>query len=119
MRERAITASGTAPANSSFTKRCCTACDQPASLAARRVSVKRSGMTLVPVEPLDCEDSGSARKIHACARISADLAHKSSGAFFGYWLHERDRWFESGSLQWRVFSRDFALSRRKAGLFPP
>src|SRR6266446_4699265 len=30
--------SGTAPANSSFTKRCCTAYDQPASLAARRVS---------------------------------------------------------------------------------
>jgi hypothetical protein len=30
------TASGTAPVNSSFTKRCCTACDQPASLAARR-----------------------------------------------------------------------------------
>ena len=45
----AITASGRAPANSSFTKRCCTACDQPASLAARMVSVKRSGMTSVPV----------------------------------------------------------------------
>src|ERR1700747_3139675 len=45
----AVTASGTAPANSSFTKRCCTACDQPTSLAARRVSVKRSGMTSVPV----------------------------------------------------------------------
>src|SRR5580700_2608643 len=33
---------------------------------------------------------------------------------------ERNRWFESGSLQRRVcVSRDFALSRRKAGLFPP
>jgi hypothetical protein len=73
--------SGTAPANSSFTKRCCTACDQPASLAARRGPVKRSGMTLVPVEPLDCQDSGSARAFHACARISADLAHKALAPF--------------------------------------
>jgi len=33
---------------------------------------------------------------------------------------KRNRWFESGSLQWRVrVSRDFAPSRRKAGLFPP
>src|SRR6516165_3972603 len=71
MRYRAITASGTAPAISSFTKRCCTACDQPAALAVRRVSVKRSGMTLVPVYPFDCQDSGSARAFHECARIAA------------------------------------------------
>ena len=32
----------------------------------------------------------------------------------------RDRWFESAFLQRRVcISRDFALSRRKAGLLPP
>jgi hypothetical protein len=32
----------------------------------------------------------------------------------------RDRWFESAFLQWRVrVSQGFALSRRKAGLFPP
>ena len=31
---------------------------------------------------------------------------------------ERDRWFESGSLQQRVHvSRDFALPRREAGFF--
>src|SRR6516162_9177314 len=75
MRYRAITASGTAPANSSFTKRCCTACDQPSSLVVRRVSVKRSGMTSVPVEPFDCQDSGSTRAFSR-VRISADLAYK-------------------------------------------
>jgi len=32
-------------------------------------------MTLVPVEPLDCQDSASACAFHACASISADLAH--------------------------------------------
>src|SRR6516165_10999741 len=81
MRYRAITASGTAPVISSFTKRCCTACDQPALLAVRRVSVKRSGMTLVPVYPFDCQDSGSARAFHECARIAADLAHKALAPF--------------------------------------
>ena len=34
----------------SLTKRCPTVCDQPGSLAARKVSVKRSGMMLVPAE---------------------------------------------------------------------
>jgi hypothetical protein len=48
--ERAITASGTAPANNSSTKRCRTACDQSGSLAARKVSVKRSDMMLVPTD---------------------------------------------------------------------
>jgi hypothetical protein len=47
--QETVEKAGTAPANSSFTKRCCTACDQPASLAARMVSVKRSGITSVPV----------------------------------------------------------------------
>src|SRR5216683_1510740 len=46
-----------APANSSLTKRCPTACDQPGSLAARKVSVKRSGMMLVPAEDFDHQDS--------------------------------------------------------------
>jgi hypothetical protein len=38
------------------------------------------GMTLVPVEPFDCQDSGSARAFHACARISASGNHRAVGA---------------------------------------
>jgi hypothetical protein len=60
-------------------------------------------MTLVPVHPFDCQDSGSARAFHECARISADLAHKPLALFkpIRYWSYERDRWFESGSLHRR------------------
>src|SRR6516165_365766 len=76
-----MTASGTVPANSSWTNRCSTACDQPGSLAERRVSVKRSGMTLVPVE-MECQHNGSAGAFHRCARVSTDLAHKALGAVF-------------------------------------
>src|SRR6516164_10817904 len=62
-------------------------------------------MTLVPVYPFDCKDSGSAPAFHECARIAADLAHKALAPFFKpirYWSYERDGWFESGSLQRRV-----------------
>src|SRR6516162_1734606 len=38
-------------------------------------------MTLVPVYPFDCQDSGSARAFHECARIAADLAHKALAPF--------------------------------------
>ena len=47
-----ITASGTAPANSSLTKRCPAASDQAGSLAARRISVKRSDMVPAYSAPL-------------------------------------------------------------------
>jgi len=38
-------------------------------------------MTLVPVYPFDCQDSGSARAFHECARIAADLADKALSPF--------------------------------------
>ena len=36
---------------------------------------------LVPVYPFNCQDSGSARAFHECARIAADLAHKALAPF--------------------------------------
>ena len=46
-----------------------------------RFRLKRSGMTLVPVYPFDCQDNGSARAFHECARIAADFAHKALAPF--------------------------------------
>ena len=47
-RHQLLVIARTVPANSSLTKRCPTASDQAGSLAARRISVKRSDMILVP-----------------------------------------------------------------------